>query len=103
MADLDLVLKFPKRRMNCAFSERAEAHGGDEMFSALGEHWSDLMPRLLEEPDQLERLIGGDAAADDEEHARHLLSLAQTAAARRSPRRSRRPAHSPTRRAVPSS
>ena len=45
--------------------------GGDEMLAALGEHGRDLMAGLLQQPDQLERLVRRNAAADDEQDARH--------------------------------
>ena len=83
MADLDLVLELPQRAVDLAFGQRAEAHRGDEMLAALGQHRRHLVPGLLEQAHQLERLVRRDPAADDQEHARHGASLAQTAAARR--------------------
>ena len=71
MADLDLVLELPQRGVDLAFGQRAEAHRGDEMLAALGQHRRDLVPGLLEQPHQLERLVGRDPAADDEEHLCH--------------------------------
>ena len=69
MADLDLVLEVPQRGVDRAFGERAEAHRGDEMLAALGQHRRDRMAGLLEQAHQLERLVGRDPAADDEEDA----------------------------------
>src|SRR5204863_3126607 len=96
VANLDLVLELPQRAVNLAFGERSEAHRRDEMLASPGQHGSDRMPCLLQQPDQLERLVCRDPAADDEEHLRHASNVAQTAAARRAARRRLRPARSPT-------
>ena len=77
-------------RVDLAFGQRAEAHRGDEMLAALGQHRRHRMPGFLEQPHELQRLVRRDPAADDEEHACHRSTLAQTAAARRSARRRRR-------------
>ena len=76
VADLDLVLQLPQRGVDLAFGERAEAHRRDEMLAAFGQHGRDLVAGFLEQPDELERLVCGNPAADDEEHPCHVISLA---------------------------
>ena len=45
------------------------------MLAAFGQHRRDLMAGLLEQPDQLQRLVSGDSAADDQQHLGHCVSL----------------------------
>ena len=45
---------------------------GDEMLRRLSENAAHGEPALFQPPDQIERLVGGNAAADDQQHA--LLS-----------------------------
>jgi hypothetical protein len=54
VADLDLILELPQRGVDLGFGQRAEAHRGDEMLAAPGEHGFDLMPRFLQQPHQFE-------------------------------------------------
>ena len=69
---LDLVLEIPQRGMNFALRERAERHRSDEMLAAFGQHGRDVMAGLLEQADQLERLVGGNSPADDQQNLGHL-------------------------------
>ena len=76
MSDLDLVLELPEGSVDAAFGEGAEAHCGDEMLTASGEHGRHRMPGLLEQPHELERLVSGNSPADDEQNASHGRGIA---------------------------
>jgi hypothetical protein len=39
---------------------------GDELLCRLGQHAADMDAALLQPPNQVERLVGGDPAADDQ-------------------------------------
>jgi hypothetical protein len=70
MADLDLVLEVPERGMDLVLGQRGEAHRRDELRPAFGQHASDVAAALLDQAHELARLVGGDAAADDQQDAR---------------------------------
>ena len=55
------------------FASAPSAIGRDEMLAAPGQHGRDLMPGLLQQPDQFERLVGGNSSADDQQYPRHAL------------------------------
>ena len=69
MAHLDLVLEVPQAGMDRLLGQRRQRHRRDELRAALGQHAAHAAARLADQPDQLARLVGGDAAADDEEDA----------------------------------
>ena len=71
MPHLRLVLEIPQRRVDRTFGQRGEAHRGNEMRAALGQHGRDRMAFLAQQADELGRLVGGDAPADDEKDAAH--------------------------------
>jgi hypothetical protein len=80
MAHLRLVLEVPQRGVDRAFGQRGEGHGRDEMRAAGGQHGRDLMAVAAGEADQLGRLERRDAAADDEQDARHVESSSKVTA-----------------------
>ena len=58
--------------------ERVERLGGDESLGTARRQRQDVVPGTDEEPDDLARLVGGDAAGDPEDDARHRHSLPVT-------------------------
>ena len=70
MADLRLVLQIPQRGVDLTAGKRGKAHRRDELRAAFRQHARDLRPALADETDKLARLVGGDAAADDQQDTR---------------------------------
>ncbi len=75
--------------------EREEGLGGDEPFGATRHERVDVVPRLDEQPDELARLVGGDAARDADEDPGHADIVPVGCASRESACADSRRAESP--------
>ncbi len=69
MADLGLALPVEQVGMGPLARERRGGERRDEFLRRLGQQRAHRRPPVAQAPDQVERLVGGDAAADDEEDA----------------------------------
>ncbi len=67
MAHLHLVLQLEERGVDRLLGKRGEGERRDELGTGLGQHTADAMSALAKQPDKLARLVGRDAAADDQE------------------------------------
>ena len=56
-------------RIDALVRQRAGGKRRDELLRGLGQHAADVDVPLLQPPDQVQRLVGGDAAADDQGNA----------------------------------
>ena len=77
MADVELALRVEQVGVGALAAERAGRERRDEVLRRAGENAAHPRAAVLQPPDEVERLVGGDAAADDEEdarRARHRLS-----------------------------
>ena len=86
VAHLGLVLEVPQRGIDLVLAERGERHGGDELLPAFRHHAGHLAAALADQAHQLARLVGRDAAADDQQDTRHqprTLLQARTSPMRR--------------------
>ena len=70
MADVEFALRIEQIGVSALAGERAGGKRRDEVLRGRGEDAAHLRAAVLQTPDQIERFIGGDAAADDEEDAR---------------------------------
>ena len=50
--------------------QRARGQRGDELLGRLGQHHTDIGTAILQPADQVHRLVGRNAAADDQRHPR---------------------------------
>ena len=92
MADLGLVVAVEQIGMRALAGERGGGERRDELLRALGQDAAHAGAALAQAADQVERLVGGDAAADDEKDAlarEHRVIL--TACARLARRQRQRP------------
>src|SRR5580704_12768937 len=69
MADVELALRIEQVGENALAAQRAGGERRDEMLRGGGEDAAHLRAAVLQATDQVERFIGSDAAADDEQHA----------------------------------
>ncbi len=69
MTDVELAVRIEQVGMNAFAAQRGGGERRDEMLRGGGEDATHLGAAVLQPPDQIERFIGGDAAADDEQHA----------------------------------
>src|SRR5262245_42168338 len=69
MADLGLVREAEELAEHALARETRHRQRCDELSSALGQDGAHLDPPLAQAADELERLIGGDAASDDQQDA----------------------------------
>ena len=69
MADIRLALPVEQIGMGPLPGERGRRQRRDEFLGGFGQQRAHLRPALAQAPDQVERLVGGDAAADDEQDA----------------------------------
>ena len=67
MADIGLALPVEQVGMRPLPRERGGRQRRDEFLGRVGEQRAHLRPALAQAPDQVERLVGGDPAADDQE------------------------------------
>ena len=79
MADVELALRIEQIGKRTLAGERAGGERRDELLRGLGQNAAHRGATLLEPPDQVERLVGGNAAADHQknafavEHRRHSI------------------------------
>ena len=75
--------KIPQRGAHRRFGECGERQGRDEARAVFRQHRDDASAGAAQFANELERFIGSNAAADDEENglAVHMLSLAGDAGA----------------------
>ena len=69
MADIGLVLAVEEIRMRALAGKRGSRKRRDELLRAGGEHAAHRGAALAQAADEVEGLVGRDAAADDEEDA----------------------------------
>ena len=70
MAGIEFALGVEQIGIDALMRQRAGGQRRDELLRGLGQHAADMDVPLLQPPDQVERLVGGDAAADDQGDAR---------------------------------
>ena len=70
MAGVELALGVEQIGIDALMRQRAGGQRRDELLRGLGQHAADIDVPLLQPPDQVQRLVGGDAAADDQGDAR---------------------------------
>ena len=70
-ADLLVVAPATASLMAKAAAGIADDLATTVLLATLGQHRGHRMPALLEQPHQLERLVGGDPPADDQQNACH--------------------------------
>src|SRR5262249_7943936 len=68
-ADVELASRIEQVREHALARERAGRQRRDELLRRLGENAAHGEAALFEPADEIERLVGGDAAADDEKNA----------------------------------
>ena len=69
VADVELVRRIEQVGEDALADDGAGRQRRDEMLGRLGQDAAHGEPALLQPADQVERLVGGDAAADDQQHA----------------------------------
>jgi hypothetical protein len=69
VADIELAVRIEQVGENALAAQRAGGERRDEMLRGGGEDTAHLGAAVLQAADQVERFVGGDAAADDEQHA----------------------------------
>ena len=69
MADVELAVRIEQIGENALAAQRAGGERRDEVLRGGGQDAAHLCIPVLQAPDQVERFIGGDAAADDEQDA----------------------------------
>src|SRR5580704_6046081 len=69
MTDVELALRIEQIGENALAAQRAGGERRDEMLRGRGEDAAYLCIPVLQAADQIERFVGGDAAADDEQDA----------------------------------
>ena len=69
MADIEFALCIEQIRVDAFPGQRAGGQRGHEMLRGLREHAAHAQAAILQTADEIERLIGRDAAADDEKDA----------------------------------
>ena len=87
MADVELALRIEQIGIGALAAQRAGGKRGDEALRGGGENAAHLGAAILQAPDQVERFVGRDAAADDEQNllpvrrslARLVVALAAVA------------------------
>ena len=68
MTDVELALRIEQIGIGALAAQRAGGKRRDEALRGGGENAAHLGAAILQAPDQVERFVGGDAAADDEEN-----------------------------------
>ena len=66
MPGVELALGIEQIGVDALMRQRARRQRRDELLRGLGQHAADVDAPLLQPPDQVQRLVGGDAAADDQ-------------------------------------
>ena len=66
MAGVELALGIEQVGVDALVRQRAGGQRRDELLRGPGQHAADMDVPLLQPPDQVQRLVGGDAAADDQ-------------------------------------
>jgi hypothetical protein len=70
VADLGFAVGIPQRGVDRVAAERGEAHRGDELRAPVGQHAGHLAAALADQAHELAGLVGGDAAAHDQQDSR---------------------------------
>ena len=71
MAGIELALRVEQIGMAGLVRQRADGEWRHELLCGVGQHTAYVNVPLAEPPDQIQRLVGGDAAADDQGDAGH--------------------------------
>ena len=66
VAGIELALGIEQIRVAALMRQRAGGERGDEFLRGVGEHAANRKTSIFQSPDEVERLVGGDAAADDQ-------------------------------------
>ena len=74
MAGIEFALGVEQVGMDPLMRKRACRQRRDELLRGLGQHAAHLDMALLEPADQVQRLVGGDTAADDKGDTRQAMS-----------------------------
>ena len=69
MADVELAMRIEQIGENALAAQCPGGERRDEMLRGGGQDAAHLGAAILQAPDQIQRFIGGDAAADDEQDA----------------------------------
>ena len=69
MADVELAGRIEQVGEHLFADQGAGRQRRDEMLGRLGENAADIDAAFFQPPDQVERFVGGDAAADDQQDA----------------------------------
>ena len=72
MAGVELARGIEQVGVGALVRQRAGGKRRDELLRGAGQHAADVNLPLLQPPDQVQRLVGGDAAADDQGDARQV-------------------------------
>ena len=83
MADVEFAFGVEEVGEHMPAGQRARRQRRDEVRRRLREHAAHGDAALLETTDEIERLVGGDAAADDQQHALRRHGLGSRAGLRR--------------------
>ena len=86
MAGVELALGIEQVGVDALMRQRAGRQRRDELLRRLGQHAADIDVPLLQPPDQVQRLVGGDAAADDQGDAGLAGGAGSPQSVRRRPR-----------------
>ncbi len=71
---IELTLGIEQVRVDALMRQRACRERGDELLRGFGQHAANLDMPLFQAADQVQRLVGGNAAADDQGDARQARS-----------------------------
>ncbi len=66
VAGVELARGIEQIHVAALVRQRAGGQRRDELLRGLGEHAADANAAFLQPPDQVQRLVGGDTAADDQ-------------------------------------
>jgi len=72
VAGIELTLGIEQVGVTALVRQRAGGQWRDKLLRGLGQHATDVNVPFLEPPDQIQRLVGGDTATDDQGDARQV-------------------------------
>ena len=73
VADLALVVEVEQVNEHALIGQRADGERRHEAGCSRGHDHADMVAALAQAADEVEALVGGDAAADNQEDAGHVL------------------------------